>query len=395
MSVKKRKHRILVVEDDRMDIMAFERMMSEGGHDFEYSVKSSCSDGIAALRDGDFDAVVSDYDLGDGIGLDILNEAGGVPVIVVTGAGGEEIAVTVMKNGAFDYLVKDRDYHYLKKLPVTIKNAIRNRRMENELEEYRKKLEEKNAELLSEIEKKNSFCKSLEEKTREMESFVRIASHDLRSPLITLGGYSRRLNGRYRDHLDEQGKKILDAIICNVEYMDTLILDLLELSRVNSGTFIFEMINLDNVLDEVMKINYGRIKSGGIHLRVRSPLGVISGNAGLMKHVFDNLIGNAVKFMGDNSSPEITIGSSRHDGPALVVYVEDNGIGIGREHHERIFTEFERVREIEAEGTGIGLAIVKKIIERHGGRIWVESEPGHGSRFNLLFPDRNERSVGD
>jgi signal transduction histidine kinase len=169
--------------------------------------------------------------------------------------------------------------------------------------------------------------------------------------------------------------------------MQRLLNDLLELSRVGRLTNKPEVIRFNDLVAEVLELVHGRISQGGIRVQVAENLPAVFGDRQRIQEVVQNLIDNAAKFMGDQPSPQIEIGQEDEIGGKPVFFVKDNGIGISPEYQDRIFGLFEKLN-VQSEGTGIGLALVKRIVESQGGRIWVESELGKGAAFyfSLLRP---------
>ncbi|MCP4132589.1 MAG: GAF domain-containing protein [bacterium] len=269
---------------------------------------------------------------------------------------------------------------------VTLEIRELNKELEERVKQRTRKLNKTNEKLLLEIEERELLFKELEEKTRELESFVHTASHDLKAPLVVMGGYSSVLLKKYKQVLDETGKNYLELIRDNVFRMESLIQDLLELSRIGKVVEQKEQVDVEEILATVKGGFLLQLDKNGIVLDICTPLPKAYANKGRILQIFDNLIGNAMKFKGDQEKPIIQIGAHKHDEKFYRFYVKDNGIGIDKKDHELVFQEFNRLNEVETEGTGIGLAIVKKIIEHHGGSIWVESETGKGASFYFLLP---------
>ncbi len=220
--------------------------------------------------------------------------------------------------------------------------------------------------------------KELERSNSELEQFAYVASHDLQEPLRTISSYVQLLASRYKDKLDKDANEFIEFAIDGSKRMRLLINSLLEYSRVNRIKP-FEWIEITDVLKEIQVDMKEQIKEAGVNIK-HNGLPKIYGDTVLIGQLFQNLIGNAIKFRSDNN-PEIKISGKRKNGE-YIFSVEDNGIGINKEYSEKIFIIFQRLNSREKyPGTGIGLSICKKIVERHGGKIWVESEPGKGSKF--------------
>ena len=220
--------------------------------------------------------------------------------------------------------------------------------------------------------------KELERSNAELEQFAYVASHDLQEPLRTISSYVQLLASRYKDKLDEDANEFIDFAVDGSKRMRQLINSLLEYSRVNRSKP-FEWVDINDVIKEIKVDIKDQIKDSGAVIKYNN-MPKIYGDYVLLGQLFQNLIGNAIKFRRDNS-PEIHISSERKNG-SYVFAVKDNGIGIPKEYNEKIFIIFQRLNNREKyPGTGIGLSICKKIVEKHGGTIWVESEPGKGSSF--------------
>ena len=228
----------------------------------------------------------------------------------------------------------------------------------------------------------------LKSRAKELENFAFTVSHDLKAPLLNLGGYSSLLMKRYSDRLDEQGRHYLDVLQRNVTRMEEFIKDLLELSRIGRVLGAQENADMESIIGQTLDELKGRIKEKKVRVTVPAAFPVTYVDAERIKQVFINLVDNAIKFLGVNTEPEVEIGYDDYDENNYQFFVRDNGIGIDKEDQEKIFQEFHRVNDIDTEGTGIGLAIVKKIIESHKCRIWLDSKKGGGSTFYFTLPKK-------
>jgi signal transduction histidine kinase len=219
----------------------------------------------------------------------------------------------------------------------------------------------------------------LRRSNEELERFAFIASHDLQQPLRTVSGFLQLLEHQSGSRLDATAKEYIGHALAGTRQMGTLIDDLLAYSRVSRDDRPLGPVPLDDAWDTAVDQLRATIEDKGAQVS-RAELPVVHGDRGQLVQVFANLIGNAVKYCGD-ATPEVRASASRQNG-AWEVAVQDNGIGIDPRHHERIFEMFRRLHtEDEYEGTGVGLALAKRIVERAGGDIRVESQPGSGSRF--------------
>ncbi|WP_121352200.1 PAS domain-containing protein [Flavisolibacter nicotianae] len=247
--------------------------------------------------------------------------------------------------------------------------------------------EEKAAErvlkaLNASLERKNA---ELEDKNEEITSFAFVASHDLREPLRKLYTYSDWLLTK-EPSLSEAGRQHVERITGAVKRLDLLINDILELTRVHVGNEKVRAVDLNNLLQRLREEMAEKWQKAGAVIEI-APLPSIAGSESQLFYLFKNLISNAIKFQADGQEPLVQIGAER-EGAFLKIFIRDNGIGIAGEHHKKIFEMFRRLHNRDQyEGTGMGLAICKKIMEKHGGKITLESEPEKGSTFVCWFPD--------
>ncbi len=229
------------------------------------------------------------------------------------------------------------------------------------------------------------YAKELERSNQELQQFAYVASHDLQEPLRMVSSYLQLLERRYRDHLDQDAKEFIAFAVDGAKRMQSLINDLLAYSRVGTRGKEFELVHLDEILGQAQKNLKIAIQEQNASISSSDSLPCVKGDDTQLTQLFQNLIGNAIKFHGDHA-PQIQIHKQRHNGH-WQISVSDNGIGIDSQYAERIFLIFQRLHNRdEYPGTGIGLAICKRIVERHGGRIWVESQVGDGSTFHFTLP---------
>lgn len=216
-------------------------------------------------------------------------------------------------------------------------------------------------------------------------------SHDLKAPLVSIDGFSSVLDSEFHDQLGEMGEHYLARIRANVAHMDDLIVDLLELSRI--GRVVGPTVEIDVValVQEVEEQLVVELEEAGAQVVVEEPLPVVRADKGRMRQVFANLIDNAAKFRSETRPLCIRIGC-KEDGSSYRFYVADNGIGIAPQYQGQVFNPFQQL-DPETEGVGMGLALVKKIIEHHHGRIWIESNEGEGATLFFALP-RDEGELG-
>jgi signal transduction histidine kinase len=244
-------------------------------------------------------------------------------------------------------------------------------------------------ELQNELFVREKLIKELESKNVELERFTYTVSHDLKSPLVTINGFlgylQRDAEMGNMERLKNDTRRIQEA----VNRMHRLLSELLELSRVGRLMNQPEEIPFNDLAREVLDIVHGRLEARRISVQTQPNLPVVHGDRQRLTEVLQNLIDNASKFMGDQVDPRIEIGQRGEEGDNPVFFVKDNGMGVAPEYHERIFGLFNKL-DPKTDGTGIGLALVKRIVEVHGGRIWVESNVGKGATFYFTLPRGNQ-----
>ena len=267
--------------------------------------------------------------------------------------------------------------------------------LERRVRERTAELEERNAQLQQEIQERRRAEKLLAEQARELarsnadlEQFASVASHDLQEPLRMVASYTQLLGKRYRNRLDEDADEFMGFIVDGALRMQRLINDLLTFSRVGSRGKGFQPVDLATSVAQVRINLRAAIDESGARISTGT-LPVVNADATQMEQLLQNLIGNAIKFR-KGPAPSVHIDARREDA-AWRITVQDDGIGIDARYAERIFVIFQRLHTAaEYPGTGIGLAICKKIVERHGGQIGVHSTPGEGASFSFTLPDREE-----
>ena len=401
--------RVLYLEDDRNDVELVRAKLEDEGIVCNIVPVATEADFVKALKDDAFDVILADYRLPSFDGLSALSIARKrspeVPFIFVSGSMGEELAIETLKEGATDYVLKQR----LSRLGPAIRRALEEaeehlerRKAEEEVKKYQEHLEEMVRERTAQLnitnkrlEQEIAERKEAEEELRktsadltrsnaDLQHFAYATSHDLQEPLRVIEGYIRLLEKRYGDQLDTKAREFIGYTVEGVERMRALIKDLLDYSRVGTIDMNLELTDFSEAVGRaVFNLKTAAEESGakitcGTLPTIRADLVQIS-------RLFQNLIGNAIKFRG-KEAPNIHISAKKKE-DRWTFSVRDNGIGIDPKNSERIFAVFQRLHtKEEYPGTGIGLAICKRIIERHGGKIWVESEEGKGSTFYFTIP---------
>jgi signal transduction histidine kinase len=318
----------------------------------------------------------------------------GLLALAVAWFGGDYLFLRVVS------LTKERDEaeHQLRKT---------NQQLEGRVAERTAALDTANKQLTYELEERQKVVQQLsqreielekmlllvERSNRELESFAYITSHDLQEPLRKIQAFGDRLDRRYTSELGEEGASFVSRMVSSANRMQLMINDLLSYSRVSSRTGEFTQVNLNQTLNEVLSDLEVRIRETKAEV-ITADLPVIRADASQMRQLWQNLVLNALKFHRPNTPPVIRIGCeevAQNGNPTknaeLHLFVEDNGIGFDEKYLDRIFLPFQRLHGQEVyEGSGIGLAICRKIAERHGGSITATSTPGHGSRFIVKIP---------
>jgi len=362
--------RVLHVEDSQPDADLVARALRKGGLSVSVAVVQTEAEFLRQVRSHCPDVVVADYNLPQWKGMEALNvlqrEGLDIPLVLVSGALGDVTAVECIKQGATDYVLKDG----LARLPEAIRRALQEKR----LLRMRRQAEEDLARKVEELARSNA----------DLEQFAYVASHDLQEPLRMVTSYTQLLAERYRGQLDEAADKYIGYASEGALRMQHLIQDLLAFSRVGRSGSTCESVDCNAVMEDATRSLTAAIQESDAMVRYDA-LPAVWADRPLITQVFQNLIGNAIKFR-KAALPEIKV-RAEASGADWLFSVSDNGIGIAPEYAENIFVVFQRLHaRTEYPGNGIGLAICKKIVERYGGKIWVEGVAGQGSTFKFTLP---------
>jgi DNA-binding response OmpR family regulator len=304
-----------------------------------------------------------------------------IPLIMLTAMEDRSAMLEGLSAGADDYISKSSEFDVLK---ARVRVQIRRKQFEDENRRIReelltKELEAADARAARELaEARAELVAELERKNKELEAFSYSVSHDLRTPLRAIDGFSQALIEDYPDKLDAAGQNYLKRIRGAAQRMGELIDDMLQLSRVSRAEIRAEAIDLSALAREIAN----GLSAGGRKVEVRIEDGLITNaDRRLMKIVMENLMGNAWKFTGKAEKPEVVIGKTEAEvGQAF--YVRDNGAGFDMSLADKMFQPFRRLHsEAEFPGTGVGLATIHRVIDRHGGRVWAEGKVGEGATF--------------
>jgi two-component system, sensor histidine kinase and response regulator len=366
---------VLVVEDDPAELQLVCDILREEG--FQVIGCESAGAALEHVHHRDFGVAVVDLRLPDLSGTQLIERIHGVDdqirVIIYTGAGSYDSIKEALNLGAFAYLEKLSDRSELLR---HVRRACLER-----VDRYALDLEQAVAARTEELARSN----------RELENFAAVVAHDLRSPLLTISGYCHLLREEHGTQLPAAANEYLDQIVNGAARMDRLIEDLLQYSRAACSRRPLRPVDMESVLVQARANLEASIRRQEAQVEA-GPMPSVIGDETQLVQLLQNLIDNAIKFRRQ-PAPQVRVAASR-DGGCWQFAVADNGIGIERQHFERIFQTFQRLHGREYPGTGIGLAICKKIVERHGGRIWLDSVFGQGTTFQFTLSDAEKAAVG-
>jgi signal transduction histidine kinase len=362
--------RILIVDDEVAQMKALcETLRSQG---YDTVGFSAGNEALAELQGKPFDLLLADLMMPGMDGISLLRAAlqldGNLVGIIMTGQGTIDTAVQAMKAGALDYILKPFKLSAI--LPVLDRAlTVRRLRLENAALERRV------------LERTNQ----LEAANRELEAFSFSVSHDLHAPLRHVIGYIEALL-ESESLLSGEGRRYLTSISRSAQRMQRLIDDLLNFSRTSRAELRLAEVRLDKLLEEVLEYLKPEIEGRNI-LWTRNTLPQVKGDPSLLRQVFNNLLLNAVKYSRTRNPAKIEIGWLDESDEEKIIFVRDNGVGFDLKYAGKLFGAFQRLhRQDEFEGTGIGLANVRRIIARHGGRTWAEGKVDGGATFYFSLP---------
>lgn len=268
-----------------------------------------------------------------------------------------------------------------------LENALR---QTNELLEQR--VQQRTRQLSAQAETLQRANEALERSNLELQQFAYIASHDLQSPLRSISGFVQLLQAEYTGKLDIQADDWIKRTVQSIQQMQILIRDLLAYSRVDSESRPFKAVPFRKIFDDTISLLDAAIVETHAQISCDAELPLVVGDRSQLVQLLHNLVNNAIKYHGDQP-PRVHVSATRSEN-TWIFCVQDHGIGIDPRYHERIFEIFRRLHnQKEYPGTGIGLAVCRRVVHRHGGKIWVESQPGLGSRFYFTIPERTGEGV--
>ncbi len=375
--------KILMVEDNPIDAQIAKRMIAkDSAYEYEVEVAGSGEEALETIEKKAFDMILLDYNLPKKSGLDtfkaIKEKRINTPVVMITGQGDENVAVQAMKEGAYDYLTKRENY--AESIPIIVKKTISEYRARLERERLQKEIALKNVEL----ERANEVLKKLDQMKSD---FVANVSHELKTPLTIVKGNLDNIYKGLAGEITPTQKEILEDSTRVINRLARLVSDLLDISKIESGKMELRKEEADfiEISEEVLKSFDKLFKEKNINLKreYAGNLPKIFVDRDKITQVMINLLSNAIKFCEPNSEIGVRILNLQEE---IQVEVWDTGPGIVPDELDKIFDKFVRVVKEKREGTGLGLPIVKDIVELHKGRMQAESQPGKGSRFIFTLP---------
>jgi signal transduction histidine kinase len=390
----KEKTNILIVDDKANNIFALEELLSRPGRHFIRATNGK--EALKIVLDQEVDLIILDVQMPDMDGFEVARilkshkRTKDIPIIFASAEKKEHrFMMKGFEEGAIDYLYKPLDpaitaakvsvllQLHLQKKELVAKNLL--------LENADREIRQLNADLKSNIV-------LLEAANKELESFSYSISHDLRAPLRSINGYSRIILEDHHTQLDDEIRRLLDNIQNNAIRMGMLIDHLLEFSRLGRRKLVKKPVDLTEMAHRVAHDLEESHQSKAI-VRIGS-LPPAEGDPVLLYQVLVNLVSNAIKYSGKKPTQQIEIGASEN-GEEIIYFVKDNGIGFNMDYAHKLFGVFQRLHgNDEFEGTGVGLAIVQRIIVKHGGRVWAEGHPEKGATFFFSLPRPITRKIG-
>lgn len=405
---------LLVVDDEENVVITLRAVLEMDGHLVETA--HTASEAIERIRAVDYDIVLTDLRLGDLSGQEVLSAVRehrpSTVAVMLTGYASLESAIAALRQGAYDYLIKPSDPEELR---ATVRRAVERRRLGRALDARVRELEEANdriAELNRDLERRvdeatielRQAVERLQQLDELKSQFLSIASHELRTPITAVSGFAQLALRSVRAQIgadETAGSAELDRLVRQLTIIQEqsaklgrLVRELLDVSRIQSGRLEFEAGPVDlaeivrAVVDQMQMISV----SQRFDLRASGPA-VVLGDRDHLEQMITNLVDNAVKYSPDGGEIAVRVEPHGHE---IVCSIEDHGIGIPAEQVSQVFDLFFRTREAEQRrmpGLGLGLYITRGIVERHGGRIWVESEAGRGTKVHVALPVEHARTA--
>lgn len=369
--------RLLIVDDEAAQVTALCRTLQMEGYSATGFV--SASKALAALRDGAFDIVLTDLMMPEMDGISLLHAARELDAdlvgIVMTGHGTIDTAVEAMKSGALDYILKPFN---LSAILSVLSRALAIGRLRRENAALTQRVAQHTADL-------EAANRELLAANKELEAFAYSVSHDLRAPLRAINSFSQQLIDKFDGETPRDARNLLNRISAKTRDMAQLIEDLLRFSRLSRQPLVRQSVDVTSLVREVLGELRAEEPDRDVAIVVHDLPNAVA-DPSLLKQVLVNLEANALKFTRHCARPVIEIDGWRDQDECLYC-VRDNGAGFDMRYSDKLFGMFQRLHGTdEFEGTGIGLSIAQRVIERHGGRIWADAEIGKGATFTFTLP---------
>lgn len=371
---------ILIVDDEAAQMQALCESLHATGYKAAGFTEPEAA--LSALASERFEILLSDLNMPGLDGIALLREAlkidPDVIGIIMTGQGTIDTAIGAMKSGAFDYILKP--FRLSAILPVLARGlSVRELRLQN-------------AELGRSIEARSA---ELEAANQQLDAFAHSVAHDLRAPLRAVAGIANILEEDFADRLGDAGRRLIEGISGGCEKMARLIEDLLAFAQIGRQSIETQPVSMDELVRGILLDLRPTYEGRDIRFSV-GELGIAQADPALLKQVLANLIGNAIKFTGKTLRAAVEVGSlSNPEADERTYFVRDNGAGFDKRHADKLFAVFQRLhRQEEFEGTGVGLAIVQRIVQHHGGRIWADGIVNGGATFSFTLPTARAQVTG-
>jgi signal transduction histidine kinase len=409
--------RVLLVEDSASDALLLQESLGETRPgEFDFTHVETWAGAARCLREKEFEVLLLDLTLPDISGRETFlrarAEAPHLPIVVLTGEANEALGLDAVRHGIQDYLIKGQAYGLQTARAIRyalerkqVEDALK--RTEDALRESERQLREWNSDLERRVAERTA---SLEETISDLEDFSHSITHDLRAPLRAIRSFAQILGEECLACGRPQAQEHIQRITRAAARMDKLILDVLQYSRLARSELRLTPVDVQELLRGIVE-SYPAFHPAEVEIQIDGPLPRVLGNEAALTQCFSNLLGNAIKFVAPGTRPHVRIwaewvgnpnpeirdpkegrnpksepeaeplGTGTSPAPASVrLWFADNGVGIPREAQDRIFNMFQRLDK-SYDGTGVGLTVVRKAVEKMGGKVGLESEPGQGSRF--------------
>ncbi len=389
--------KILIVDDRAANLMALRKLLES--LEAEILEASSGTEALGMMLENELVLMLLDVDMPGMDGFEVARLAQGVertrsvPILFLTAAFQDDVhRLRGYRSGAMDYIEKPvQDEILLAKVRIFLDLFLTRKALETTNDQLRKeiarreKLEKKLQEMNQNLEHLVAArTRDLERSNQDLQQFAHAASHDLQEPLRLVSGYVQLLEKRYRGALDEKADKYINYVTDSVQHMQALIDSLLIYSRIGTRGMAFTESDCNVVMDQAITHLQKIIQQSGARI-TRTPLPTVPVDETQWLQLFQNLLSNAIKFR-ESDNPTIHVSAKNKD-REWIFSIQDNGIGIEPKFSERVFIIFQKLHpRSRFQGTGIGLALCKRIVERHGGRIWIEPAPERGSIVHFSIP---------